>query len=153
MILDSFHNLPSSTLIERCSTLKALNLCQMTSCDTTISDNTVTAIILHLMPCLAELDLSIDNISCTQILKLRAMSNLKILVCKHLENEEDEIEIVKNHFPNLMINTQDVNVAASQPLNPSLDSTSYSGLVDTTEGFFEIKCKRLNMFEDFVKKN
>ena len=93
------------------------------------------------------------DFGCTQILNLRAMSNLKILVCKHLENEDDEIEIVKNHFPNLMINTQDVNVAASEPLNPSLDSTSYSGLVDTTEGFFEIKCKRLNMFEDFVKKN
>ena len=101
----------------------------MTSSDTSISDNTVTEIILHLMPCLEELDLSIDNISCTKILELRAMSNLKILVCRHLENEKNEIEIVKNQFPNLMINTQDVNVAASQPLNPSLDSTSYSGLM------------------------
>ena len=152
MILDSFHNLPSSTLIERCSKLKALNLCQMTSCDTPISDSTVTAIILHLRPSLEELDLSIDNISCNKILELQAMSNLKILVCRHLENEENEIRIVKNHFPNLMINSQDVNVAASEPLNPSLDSTSYSGLVDTTEGFFEIRCKRLNMFED-CKKN
>ena len=124
----------------------------MTSSDTSISDNTVTEIILHLMPCLEELDLSIDNISCTKILELRAMSNLKILVCRHLENEKNDIDIVKNQFPNLMINTQDVNVAASQPLNPSLDSTSYSGLVDTTEGFFEIRCKRLNMFED-CKKN
>ena len=125
----------------------------MTSSDTSISDNTVTEIILHLMPCLEELDLSIDNISCTKILELRAMSNLKILVCRHLENEKNDIDIVKNQFPNLMINTQDVNVAASQPLNPSLDSTSYSGLVDTTEGFFEIRCKRLNMFEDFVMEN
>ena len=108
----------------------------MTSCDTSISDNTVTAIILHLRPSLEEIDLSIDNISCTKILELQAMSNLKIIVCKHLENEDNDIEIVKNHFPNLMINTKDVNVAASQPLNPSLDSTSYSGLVDTTEGFF-----------------
>ena len=58
----------------------------------------------------------------------------------------------KNLYLNLMINSQDVNVAASEPLNPSLDSTSYSGLVGTTEGFFEIRCKRLNMFED-CKKN
>jgi len=125
----------------------------MTSCDTSISDNAVTAIILHMRPWLEEIDLSIDAISCTQILKLKAMSKLKILVCKHLDYEENQIQIVKKQLPNLMINSQDVNVAASEPLNPSLDSTSYSGLVDTTEGFFEIKCKRLNMFKDCNKKN
>ena len=63
---------------------------------TSISDNAVTAIILHMRPWLEEIDLSIDEISCAKVLELKAMLKLRILICRHLKNEENDIEIVKS---------------------------------------------------------
>ena len=85
-------------MLKRCKTLRALNLCF----DFDIGDTSVTTIIENLKPSLEELDVTVHQITFEKILELKAMPNLKILNCRHLESHQ--IEVIRQNFPKVMIN-------------------------------------------------
>jgi len=122
-----------STLVSRCTELKSLNLCFVKS----ITDDSVTEIIKYLRPCLEEIDLTLHEVTFAKILELKTMPKLRILNCRHLENRE--IEILRKQLPHVIINRKELHIGDSD-----------SVYQEPEEGFFDIKCERLQMFDNHL---
>ena len=102
-----------------------------------ITDNSVTEITKHLRPCLGEIDLTLHEVTFAKILELKTMPKLRILNCRHLENRE--IEILRKQLPHVIINRKELHIGDSD-----------SVYQEPEEGFFDIKCERLKMFENHL---
>ena len=80
-----------------------------------------------------ELGVSHNKINYFDLVQLRFMPKLKVLVCRHLP--DDEIEDLKYHLPHVHLNPTCLKIA-----------TSYQ-FFEPQDGFWEIVVKQLEMFE------
>ena len=113
-------------LVTKCKKLRMLDLG-----GTSISDESISTIIVRLNPTLEELDVSHTSINFFKLLMLRSMTNLRALHCMHLG--QVEISIVQSHLPNVEINILHLIVTDSEEtFNPE-------------DGIWDVECKQLEV--------
>jgi len=119
-----------SALVTRCKHLKSLSL---RCCDLSgMTDDSVTKIINHLKYSLEELQLFCpsNTLTVAKLLELQSMPNLKVFNCYGLK--EDEKKTLSESLPHLV-----------RPVNDIwLDFNKKA----TEEGFWDVKCKALEIF-------
>ena len=104
--LKSIKNRHIEKLVTRCKKLRILHLRR-----TSISDESITAIVKELKPSLEELDVSVTYIHLAKLLDLVAMPNLRVLHCYNIIGN---ISKVKTSLPWVKINGSFVKVADPQ---------------------------------------